>query len=118
MATIAASILNPAAGDALVLTFTPMVNGDVGAASDCNSFGDRSIQVFGTFGAGGSVALEGSNDGVNWFALRDPSSTTIALTAAGIKQVLEMTRFVRPHVTAGDGTTSLTAILFARRTQR
>jgi hypothetical protein len=73
------------------------------------------VQVQGTFGASGSVSVEGSNDGVNYHTLRDPQGVSLTFTAAGLKAVLELTRFIRPRVTAGDGTTALTVTLVARR---
>lgn len=100
-------------GKAWVCTWTPMLNGDVGDPVTLPGYHDRSVQVTGTFGTGGSVAVEGSNDGaVNYAALRDPSSTTIAITSAGMKAVLEAAIHMRPHVTAGDGTTSLTVSMY------
>lgn len=101
-----------------VITWTGLLNGDTGLPVDMNAFGDRSIQVTGTFGAGGSVRPEGSNDGTNYVQLRDPTSTAMALTAADLKQILECSNFVRPNVTAGDGTTSLTVTIFCRRSVR
>jgi hypothetical protein len=98
-------------------TWAAMANGDTGAPVNFPGYGDKSIQVTGTFGAGGSCTLEGSNDGVNFFALTNPTGTTIALTAAGIVAVTEAAQFIRPHVTAGDGTTALIAVVFARNTQ-
>lgn len=77
--------------------------------------GDRTVQVTGTFGVGGTAIVEGSLDSTNWFQLRDPSSTLISFTAAGVKAVLEACPFVRIRVTAGDGTTSITAMLYHRR---
>ncbi len=91
-------------------------NGSTGVPVDLIEYTDRSVQVEGTFGTGGSVAIEGSNDGINWEQLRDPSSTLLAITTAGLHGILEMTWQIRPHVTAGDGTTSLTVTLFVRRT--
>lgn len=96
----------------------PMANGDTGGpTSSFGGFADKTIQVEGTFGAGGSIAAEGSNDLTNFRALTDPQGVTIAMTAAGIKQITEATMAFRPHVTAGDGTTSLTVTMFFRRTQ-
>lgn len=101
-------------GAAWLVTWGPLANGDVGDPVQMPEFADKSVQVTGTFGTGGSVAVEGDNEpytsytAANFVALRDPSSTTIAITAAGAKAVLENTVLVRPHVTAGDGTTSLT----------
>lgn len=94
---------------------TPMAQGDVGLKTIFGGFADRSIQVEGTFG-GATVALEGSNDGVNFHALTDPQGNTIAIASPGIKQVTETTMFFRPHVVGGDGTTALVISAFFRKT--
>lgn len=65
------------------------------------------VQAVGTFGAGGSVALQGSNDGTNFIAMDDAGGTTIAMTTTKIWRISHMPQFVKPVVTAGDGTTSL-----------
>jgi len=80
-----------------------LTNGDTGSPMVLgrNAF----FQATGTFGTGGSVQLEGSNDGTNWGAL-SPS----ALTGAGLFGTLRKTEaplYIRPHCTAGDGTTSI-----------
>lgn len=76
---------------------------------------DRSIQVTGTFGASGNCRIEGSNDGTNYVALTDPQGNALNLTAAGIEAVQEITRFIRPRITAGDGTTNLTVTMLVRK---
>lgn len=96
-------------------TWSGLLNGDTGEPLEATEFADRAVQVSGTFGAGGSCALEGSNDNVTWNALNDPQGTPIAFTASKIEQVLETPRYIRPNVTAGDGTTSLTMTAFGRR---
>jgi hypothetical protein len=66
--------------------------------------------ITGTFGAAGSIVMQGSNDGTNWFAL-----SAAALTAAGSVAPLGATehpKYIRPAVTAGDGTTALTVVGF------
>lgn len=93
---------------------TGLLNGDQSAANLQVNSGDRTVQVTGTFGAGGTCIVEGSLDGTNWFQLRDPSSTLISFTAAGLKSVLEYTTHIRFNVTAGDGTTNLTGILASK----
>ena len=87
-------------------TWAAIPNGNQGAQWALKPSRSAFFQVTGTFGAGGSVRLEGSNDGTNWFAL-----SPAALTAAGFFAplgVLEYPKFIRPNVTAGDGTTALT----------
>jgi hypothetical protein len=98
-----------------VLSWAGLLNGDDGTPVEMPGSADRSIQFVGTFGAGGTIVLEGSNDGVNYVTLTDPQGNAISKTAAGIEAVLELTRFVRPRVTAGDGTTDLQAHLLVKR---
>jgi|SRR4030095_3959992 hypothetical protein len=101
-------------------TWASMANADSGAPVDVTDLADLTFQCIGpTFGAGGTIILEGSLDGgTTYFPLKDPSSTAISLTAAGGRAVLEHTPHVRPRVTGGDGSTALVAILMARRVGR
>lgn len=95
-----------------------LTNGDTGRPLLCPHFADKSVQVTGTFGSGGTVILEGSNDGTNWETLNDPQGTAISLTVAGMYQVLENTKMVRPSVTAGDGATDLDVTMIVSTTAR
>lgn len=100
---------------ARVYFWNSLANGDDGTPVEASgTFPDKSIQVLGTFGAGGTIILEGSNLPNNsaWATLNDPQGNALSFTAANLEQVLEQTRWVRPRVTAGDGTTSLQAYLF------
>jgi hypothetical protein len=120
MATITPTIKElpfPGAGRALLVTWGPMANGDVGAQTDAWDYADRSYQIEGTFGASGAVAMEGSNDGANWHTLTDPQGNSLTFGSAGLKEVTEVTQFIRPHVTNGDGTTALTVTAFLRKTR-
>lgn len=93
-------------------TWAGLLNGDNGSpAGVMEHTDDYMIQASGTFGAAGSVALQGSNDGVNFFALKDAGGTVIALTTLEPIRISHMPLQVRPFVTAGDGTTNLTAYL-------
>lgn len=94
------------------LTFSGL---DTGQPWDTFDYADYTVQFGGTFGAGGSVSLEGSNDGTTYFVLNDVQASAITKTAAALEQVAEAPRWVRPVITAGDGTTSLTCTLYARR---
>ena len=99
----------------LRVTWASMANGDVGE-SIASLYGhpDRSVQVKGTFGVGGTATIQGSNDaGVTFATLTDPQGTSLAVTSAGIKAVTEFVEHIRPSV-AGDGTTSLTVVLIAK----
>lgn len=98
--------------------WTGLLNGDDGNPESPGRLSDRSVQVSGTFGAGGSVTIQGSNDGINWNTLHSPSGTSepLTFTTAGLLEVLENTQYIRPIVTAGDGTTSLTVNLLSAST--
>ena len=74
---------------------------------------DRTVQVSGTFGAGGTLVIEGSNDGTNYFTLNDLQATALSFTSARLEGISEMPLYIRPRVTAGDGTTSLNVYLVA-----
>lgn len=92
-----------------------VLNGDTGDAVQLADFADRSVQIGGILGVGGSCSLEGSNDGVTFYALTDPQGNAITKTALGLEAIEECTRYVRPNATAGDGSTNFTVTLWARR---
>jgi hypothetical protein len=119
MATISSTISTVQTfGDrAHVIQWTPMTfsGTDVGLALEMPGSSDRSVQVTGTFGTGGSVRLEGSNDGTNYAVLTDPQGNALDITTAKIEAVMELTRYIRPRVTAGDGATSLTVSLLVKK---
>lgn len=98
-----------------VVTWTGLLNGDSGAPLEMVGSADRSVQITGTFGTGGTVLIEGSNNGINYSTLHDPGGNAISLTSAQIIAVLEVSAFIRPRVSAGDGTTSLAVVLLVRR---
>lgn len=102
-------------GRARLVTWAALANGDDGAQVDWIDFADRCFQVTGTFGAGGSCTVQGSNDGTNWASLTDSQGNALTFTAQKIEQAMELPRYVRPNVTAGDGTTSLTITLCMRK---
>lgn len=88
---------------------------DVGSAFETGDFADFTVQIGGTFGTGGSVTFEGSNDGTTWLALTDPQGNAVTKTAAAIEVCEEAPRYVRPNCTAGDGTTDITVTMWGRR---
>ena len=101
----------PTDGDTVIWAAVPNGNQGDAVAEDWLT---ASFQVAGTFGAGGSVQMEGSNDGVNWSILPG----TAALTAAGFFAPMTVNvrpKYIRCNVTAGDGTTSLTVTGFLKK---
>lgn len=98
-----------------VLTWSNMANGDSGQPVEMPGSADRTIQVTGTFGSGGNLKLEGSNDGTNYSVLTDPQGNDLDITTAKIETITEITRYMRPRVSAGNGATSLTVSMLVRR---
>jgi hypothetical protein len=101
--------------NARFVSWTPLANGDSGSPYAMPGYADRSVQIQGTFGAGGTVIIEGTIDGTNYIVLTDPQGNAISKTAAAIETISEIVRFIRPRVSAGDGTTSITVSLIARK---
>jgi len=103
-------------GSVVLFEFTPLTTANADSAPiEFVQWADACVQVNGTWGAGGAAAIEGSNDGTNYFALNSAQGTALTLSANGLKQIVERPRFIRARVTGGDGTTSLTATFVLRR---
>jgi hypothetical protein len=110
---------------ALIVTWGPMANGDTGKPFVTPNRTDKSVQVRGTFGAGGNARIEGSNDQAydtagataspapTFTTLNDPQGNVLDITAAKMEEILENPNAIRPNITAGDGTTALTVVLLA-----
>jgi len=97
-----------------VIQWTGLLNGDTGEPYEFSGrYADKSVQVSGTFGTGGKCVVEGSNfvSSPVWATLNDAQGSALEIIAAKIKQVLENTNQIRPNITAGDGTTSLTVTM-------
>jgi hypothetical protein len=78
----------------------------------CPPVAEKSVQVTGTFGAAGTVTVEGSNwdpgESTPLFGpLTDPQANAISFTTAKIEAVLENTSLIKPVLAGGDGTTLL-----------
>lgn len=87
-------------GKASLVTWPAMNTPDTGTPIQGVGLSDRCFQVTGTFG-GSTVVLQGSNDGTNWVTLTDPAGIAISFTSTGLKQVLQITRYMRPSVSGG-----------------
>ena len=86
-----------------------------GLPIEWTEWADRTTQATGTFG-GATCAIEGSNDNVNWFTLSNAAGATAAtFTAAGVKTIIELPRYMRPNLTVVGVGATITVILVARR---
>ena len=105
---------------AVIFTWTPLTetNND-GEAVEMPGSADRSVQAYGTWGTGGNLLWEGTNEAdpataSNWATLNDPASSPLTGGADALSGVLELTRWIRPRVSAGTGV-SVTAHLLVKR---
>lgn len=100
-----------------IYTWTPMTfsGTDAGLPIEMPGSADRTVQVTGTLGTGGSVRIEGSMDGVTYAVLTDPQGNALDVNALKVETIMEVVRYIRPRITAGDGTTSLTVRILMRR---
>jgi len=119
-------------GSLIRVRWNTMANGDTGSPLPWGEWADRTAHFWttnsagtaSTLGAGGSVSFEGSNDydpntgnAGTWTVLTDQNGSVMTYTAIGLKQCTESPLWVRPHVTAGDGTTACNVVASLRRIQ-
>lgn len=74
--------------------------------------------VSGTLGAGGAITWEGSLDNNLWFPLSSRIGTPVAIVQTALltpTMVQERPLYVRPRISAGDGTTTLVAAVVIKR---
>lgn len=105
-----------AQGSVRVIKWADMANGESGEPLLIPWRADKTVQVFGEFGEGGSVTIQGSNDlmtsdSKTFATLHKADLSALTYTAAGIDVILENCNLIRPTVTAGDETTELTIII-------
>jgi hypothetical protein len=77
----------------------------VAVQSRASDYADRTVTIGGTFG-GATVVIQGSNDDVEYFGLRDTTHTAISKTSFGGETLLETPAFIKPVSSGGTGQTS------------
>jgi len=93
--------------DTVFVVWTGLDADDSGSPVELQGFPDRTVTIEGTFSVGGSCTMQGSNDGTNYYSLTDPQGNAITKTAGGIELITENPKYIRPLVTAGDGSTAI-----------
>jgi len=91
---------------------------DTGSAESLAEFADRSVQVecATTFG-GGTVTIEGSNDGTNYRTLHDTDGNALTFTSGGLKQILEATAKIRAKMTGSTNPDVTVTLVGTRKRQ-
>lgn len=104
-------------GQAALYTWTLTQANSEGLSITAHEFGDRTVQVSGTFD-GATVILQGSNDGSAWFTLTDPQGNGISKSAEAMETVMEVPRYTRANSSGGGASQAVVLSLFCRRTRR
>jgi len=113
MATAAYEVLHDSARMKVIKWTITTTNADGAPYTFSGRFPDKSLHVFGTFGTGGNLKGQGTNEvsaPANWYSLNDPQGNELSFTAAKIEQILENAYLFRPYLSAGTGVT-LTVLL-------
>lgn len=90
--------------DVALTTWLALPVSSVGSAEGSARWYQKSVQATGTFDSA-TLTMQGSNDGSTWATLTTDGSTACTFTAAGVKNVFENTRFIRPSVGTGGAST-------------
>jgi hypothetical protein len=101
--------------DFMLVTWNGLALNDTGLPFTLSQYADRSVQVSGTFGAGGLVVVEGTNNNSVYGTLNDPQGNAISISTAKIESVSEIVVAIRPRVSSGDGTTSVNVSMLVRK---
>lgn len=122
MATRAAVITVPNVDiTARVVTWSGLLqsSSDVGAGHQVADASELMALInSGTLGAAGAITWQGSIDNTNWFTLTSRIGTPANVVQTALltpTMIQERPIYVRPSVTAGDGTTTLVAALVIKR---
>jgi hypothetical protein len=91
-----------------------MLVNDVGEALFVPRHMEKTVQLVGTIGIAGECTIEGSLGGSVWATLNDPQANALVMTEAKIETIMESVYKIRPHITAGDGTTLLDVYLLIK----
>lgn len=91
-----------------VHTWANLSAGEAGEKVLCGARA-KSVQVTGTFNSN-TLTMQGSNDGINWYTLKDINGNDVTFTAAGLKSIATPCLFIRPSDGGSTGVT-LTIIL-------
>ena len=97
-----ATLINPMTGSPLFGYSYAFTGNETGDTIEL-PIGDRSVQLKGTWNSA-TVVIEGSNDGTNFVTLTDGLGNALSFTADGLKNIGELTRYIRARVSSGSVT--------------
>lgn len=101
-----------------------LTQGDVGERFAFSQYTDKTVHIYGDFGAGATATLRGSNvpdadanNADHWLPLTDAQANAITKTAAALEVVLESPLWVSPIVTGTPATANITVSLCGKETR-
>lgn len=87
-------------------------SGDIGSAITIPAHvRELVVQAVGTFTGSLAIQLQGSNDGVNFYQLKDNTGTAISLTSTTGVGFTNPPKFIQPVATAGSGGASANVLI-------
>lgn len=108
-------------GEAMLYSCTLTNTNTDCAPLTAHEYGDRTVQIgtSGTTGFGtGTVVVQGTNDGSNWFPLTDPQGNGISKTTASLETIMETPLNTRVAITGATGGESVPVYFLCRRTRK
>lgn len=101
-------LLDPgrSSGSILAKWVTAITTGNTGEPLGLSTRSDKTVTITGT---ATSFALQGSNNGTDWFTLHDIDMST-AITSTGIFTIKENPVFIRPNTTTGSVTVEIACV--------
>lgn len=97
------------------ITWANLQNGDWGSWEGSDSYPDKTVHVYGTFGTG-AVQIEGINAlGGTPVTLKDGNGAALSsITASALAVIRDNPKFVRPFVVGGSGA-NVTIVITGRK---
>lgn len=113
MATVS-PVVNLSITDAPRYVWEALATGDTINALKLSGTGARraAVQIFGTLG-GATIKMQASNDGVNFYDIKDIHNTAVSTAAAAIFEFTSSAVYIKPAITGGSGD-DVDVILFMR----
>jgi len=115
---MASAVRNEIYGSALHWAWSVTDGDPTGDGVQVPGGSDKTIQITGNFGSGGTIVVEGSNvlapTASDWSLLHKPDGSTITMTGQDIAFIAENPVWVRVRQTAGTGV-SVSALMTSLR---
>lgn len=102
MAKTVAPVISLSIADAPRYIWEDIETGDTLTGLRLTGTGARrgAVQISGTFG-GATVKMQTSNDGTNFYDIKDIHGTAVSASAAAIFEITSAALYIRPAITSG-----------------